>query len=145
MDSEGGKCDGCQCYHFTNFVQQKLAQKSIHTRIVRKGRLWLTSFIYKYKTSTTYPLYETTWCFILINKWCLWVKSTKPTICLFPQSHGYDQKSNKKTDGNNNWAMVLTQLTSCPQIQFKSNHYQFLIKTFIYCQKCDQIKIAKCL
>ena len=59
-------------------------------RIVFKGRLWVTSFIYKYKTSTTYPLYETTQCFILINKWCSWVQSTLPTICLYPQS-GYDQ------------------------------------------------------
>ena len=33
---------------------------------VRPG-LWATSFIYKYETSTTYPLYETTWCFVLIN------------------------------------------------------------------------------
>ena len=38
------------------------------TRIVGKGRLWVTSFIYKYKTSTAYPLYETTRCFVPINK-----------------------------------------------------------------------------
>ena len=38
------------------------------TRIVGKGRLWVTSFIYKYKTSTTYPLYETMHRFILLNK-----------------------------------------------------------------------------
>ena len=38
------------------------------TWIVGKGGLWVTSFIYKYKTSTTYPLYETTQCFVLINK-----------------------------------------------------------------------------
>ena len=35
---------------------------------VRPG-LWVTSFIYKYKTSNTYSLYETTWRFVLINKW----------------------------------------------------------------------------
>ena len=38
------------------------------TRIVRKGRLHVTSFIFKYKTPTTYPLYETTRHFLLINK-----------------------------------------------------------------------------
>ena len=54
-----------------------------------KGGLWLTSFIYKYKTSTTYPLYETMRCFVLINKSHLWVQSAKPTIRLYPQ-FGYD-------------------------------------------------------
>ena len=29
------------------------------TRIVGKGGFWVTSFIYEYETSTTYPLYET--------------------------------------------------------------------------------------
>ena len=62
------------------------------TRIVGKGGLWVMSFIYKYKTSTTYPLYETMQCFVLINKWRLWVQSTLPTIGLYPQS-GYDQNS----------------------------------------------------
>ena len=38
------------------------------TRILGKGGLWVTSFIFKYETSTTYPQYETTQCFILINK-----------------------------------------------------------------------------
>ena len=38
------------------------------TRIVGKGGLWVTSFIYKYKISTTHPLYETMQCFVLINK-----------------------------------------------------------------------------
>ena len=33
------------------------------TQIVGKGRLWVTSFIYKYKTYTTYPLYDTMQCF----------------------------------------------------------------------------------
>ena len=45
------------------------------TWIVGKGGLWVTSFIYKYKTSTTYPLYETTWRFILLHKWHSWVQS----------------------------------------------------------------------
>ena len=31
------------------------------TRIVGKGGFWVTSFIYEYETSTTYPLYETMW------------------------------------------------------------------------------------
>ena len=48
--------------------------------------LWVTSFIYKYKTSTTYPLYETTQCFVIINMWCLWGQSALPTIRLYPQS-----------------------------------------------------------
>ena len=56
------------------------------TRIVCKGRLHITSFIYKYKTSTTYPLYETTRCFILINKWRLWVQSGLHAIRLYMQS-----------------------------------------------------------
>ena len=56
------------------------------TWIVGKDRLWVTSFIYKYKTSTTYPLYETTWHFILINKWCLWVHSKLRAIRLYMQS-----------------------------------------------------------
>ena len=64
------------------------------TRFVGKGRLWVTSFIYKYKTSTTYPLYEATQCFVLINKWCLWVQSALPTIRLYPQS-GYDLQNNR--------------------------------------------------
>ena len=38
------------------------------TRIVGKGGLWVTSFIYKYKTSTTYPLFETMQYFVLIIK-----------------------------------------------------------------------------
>ena len=59
------------------------------TRIVGKGGLWVMSFIYKYKTSTTYPLYETTWRFVLINKWHSRVQSALPTICLYPQSR-YD-------------------------------------------------------
>ena len=45
------------------------------TLIVGKGRLWVTLFIYKYETSTTCPLNETTQRFVLINKWCLWVQS----------------------------------------------------------------------
>ena len=59
------------------------------TQIVGKGTLWVTSFIYKYKTSTTYPLYETTQCFVLINKWHSWVQSALPTIHLYQQS-GYN-------------------------------------------------------
>ena len=61
------------------------------TQIVGKGRLCVTSFFYKYETSTTYPLYETTQHFILKNDWCLWVQSTLPTTRLYPQS-GYNQK-----------------------------------------------------
>ena len=38
------------------------------TRIVGKGGLWVMLFIYKYKTSTIYPLYETTQHLVLINK-----------------------------------------------------------------------------
>ena len=38
-------------------------------RFVGKDGLWVMSFIYKYKTSTTYPLYETMQRFVLINKW----------------------------------------------------------------------------
>ena len=30
--------------------------------------LWVISFIYKYETSATYPLYETTQHFVVINK-----------------------------------------------------------------------------
>ena len=60
------------------------------TQIVGKGGLWVASFIYKYKTSTTYPLYETTQSFVVINKWRSWVQSALPTIHLYPQS-GYDQ------------------------------------------------------
>ena len=41
------------------------------------------------KHPQTYPLYETTQHFVLINKWCLRVQSVLPTICLYPQS-GYD-------------------------------------------------------
>ena len=44
-----------------------------------KGGLWVTSFIYKYKTSTTYYLYETMQWFVLKNKWHLWVQSALPT------------------------------------------------------------------
>ena len=33
-----------------------------------KADKWIISFIYKYKTYTTYPLYETTQRFILKNK-----------------------------------------------------------------------------
>ena len=32
-------------------------------------------FISMYETSTTYPLCETTRCFVLMNKWCSWVQS----------------------------------------------------------------------
>ena len=35
-----------------------------------KGRLWVTSFIYKYETSTTYALYETMQHFVQINDAC---------------------------------------------------------------------------
>ena len=49
-----------------------------------KGWLWVISFIYKYETSTTHPLYETTQCFILINKWYSWVQFTLPTIRVQP-------------------------------------------------------------
>ena len=38
------------------------------TLIVGKGGLLLTSIIFKYKTSTTYLLYGTMQCFVLINK-----------------------------------------------------------------------------
>ena len=38
------------------------------TQIVGKGGLWVTTFIYKHETSTTCPIYETTQCFVLINK-----------------------------------------------------------------------------
>ena len=51
--------------------------------------LWVKPFIYKYKTSTTYPLYETMGHLLLINKWRLWVQSALPTIHLYPQS-GYN-------------------------------------------------------
>ena len=55
-----------------------------------KGGFWVTSFIYKYKTSTTYPLYEIR--DICTNKkWHLWVQSALATIHAYPQS-GYDQK-----------------------------------------------------
>ena len=51
---------------FPDFLQKKFY--NINYWIVGKGGLWLTSFIYEYKTSTTYPRYETTRHFILINK-----------------------------------------------------------------------------
>ena len=47
------------------------------------------SFINKYKTSITYPLYENIRCFVLINKWSSSVQSALSTICLYTQS-GYD-------------------------------------------------------
>ena len=51
---------------------------------VGKGGLWVTSFIYKDETSTTYPLCETMPCFVLINKCCSWVQSALPTIRVCP-------------------------------------------------------------
>ena len=55
-----------QCNFFEMY--SKRLKNNRQTRIVGKGGLWVTSFIYKYKTSTTYPLYETMRCFVLINK-----------------------------------------------------------------------------
>ena len=43
-------------------------------------RLHVMSFIYKYKTYTTYLLYETMHRFILLNKWCSWVQSALRVI-----------------------------------------------------------------
>ena len=56
------------------------------TRIVGKCGSWVTSFIYMYKTSTTYHLYETPRHFVLINK-----MSFVSKICLYPHS-GYERK-----------------------------------------------------
>ena len=42
--------------------------KICRSRIVGKDRNWVMPFIYKYKTSITYPLYETMKHFALINK-----------------------------------------------------------------------------
>ena len=67
------------------------------TQIVGQGGLGVTSFIYMYKTSTTYPLYETTQHFVLINKWRSWVQSALPTIRLYPQS-GYDHLFDSPSD-----------------------------------------------
>ena len=53
---------------------------SLDVKITVGPRLWVTSFIYKYETSTTYPLNETMQCFKLLNKWCLWVQSALPKI-----------------------------------------------------------------
>ena len=47
--------------------------------------LWVTSFIYNYETSITYPLYETTRHFVLMT--------FVSTICLNPQS-GHDHYLN---------------------------------------------------
>ena len=52
--------------HFFTYV---FLGKFVSDPVAGKGRLWVMSFICKYKTSTTYPLYETTWRFVLINKW----------------------------------------------------------------------------
>ena len=52
-----------------------LIRQKRQTRIVGKGILWVTSFVYKHKTSTTYHLNETTQCFVLLNKWCSWAQS----------------------------------------------------------------------
>ena len=91
--------------------------KICRSRIVGKDRNWVMPFIYKYKTSITYPLYETMKHFALINKWHLWVQSALPTICLYPQSafthnpplptirlypqSGYNHKIYKKLMWNN--------------------------------------------
>ena len=74
----------------TKVMLLQLKKCNCQTWIVGKGGFWVTSFIYKYETSTTHPLYETTRHFILINKWPLWGQSTLPTISLYPQS-GSDQ------------------------------------------------------
>ena len=42
-------------------------KKCHRTWIIRKGRLHLMSFIYKYGTSTTYPLHKRLQCFILMT------------------------------------------------------------------------------
>ena len=52
----------------TKKLSKKVKSFFCRTRFVGKGGLWGTSFIYKYGTSTTYPLYETMQCFILIDK-----------------------------------------------------------------------------
>ena len=73
------------CFCSTNCAIFRFSAPYCLTRIVCKVRLWKTSFIYKYETSTTYPLYERTQCFIQIND-ILEYNFTLPTICLYPQS-----------------------------------------------------------
>ena len=102
------------------------------TWIVGKDRLWVTSFIYKYKTSTTYPLYETTWRFVLINKWCLWVQSALSTIRLI-HNLPYPQSAFTHNQGT---TTLLLQLQRFPS---------FNIRVRLSSAQCDQIKIAKCL
>ena len=83
------------------------------TRIVRKGRLHVTSFIFKYKTPTTYPLYETTRHFLLINKGRLWVPSALRAIHLYVQS-GYNLFINF------DWMQILNNyiMLQCYKIEF---------------------------
>ena len=67
MDHDSNKIDlsvSIQKYFFLLHMNELVCW----SRIVGKGRLWVASFIYKYETSTTYPLYETMRCFVLINK-----------------------------------------------------------------------------
>ena len=68
----------------TFFIYTRIFQTN-NTNLTIGPGLWAASFIYKYKTSTTYSLYENMQCFVLINKWCSWVQSALPTISLYPQ------------------------------------------------------------
>ena len=74
------------------------------TEFLRWTRI-VGNIIHKFKTSTTYPLYETMQHFVLINKWCSWVQSALPTIRLYPQSR-YDQFLHRPLYSSNSLLLV---------------------------------------
>ena len=99
-------------------LKNAILKGSLLLKIFVRPGLWVTSFIYKYETSTTYPLYETTRRFVLINKWHSWVQSALPTIRFFPQS-GYDQHiSSFRT-----WVILLSIFSSTNVSKFSATGF----------------------
>ena len=61
MASEVTKTDEIFSFFWRGWFTSPIFNKcGCQTRIVYKGGLHITSFIYKYETSTTYPLNKTT-------------------------------------------------------------------------------------
>ena len=99
-------------------------EKICRTWIVCKGGLHVTSFIYKYKTSTTYPLYGITQHFVLINKWHLLAQSARRAIRLMCNL-GTSQKSEK---WNRNWKVSFVIVQLRPLYSSKKSIVKFFYK-----------------
>ena len=83
-----GCCNFLKSLQF--FCQTRIAHKvGLHVRQSVRQIVLKTLFIYKYKTSTPVPLYETM-CHLMMfctyKKWCSWVQSTLCAIRLYVQS-----------------------------------------------------------